>query len=74
MREVVLDDDDPVYINVKKMPTFADLLQKVSVIIINVKKCEMKCSSYHVLNGFQKGQDDYIHILMKTFAFLYSTS
>lgn len=26
MPEVVLDDDDPVYINVKKMPTFAELL------------------------------------------------
>lgn len=34
MHEVVLDDDDPVYINVKKMPTFAELLQKnVSTII-----------------------------------------
>lgn len=30
MPEVVLDDDDPVYINVKKMPTFADLLKKVA--------------------------------------------
>lgn len=29
LHEVVLDDDDPVYINVKKMPTFADLLNKV---------------------------------------------
>lgn len=28
MHEVVLDDDDPVYINVKKMPTFADLLNR----------------------------------------------
>lgn len=34
MPEIVFDDD-PVYINVKKMPTFADMLKKVTTQLAN---------------------------------------